>query len=692
MQKGLNKMTHNFLFEIGLEEMPARAILDLQEQLAANVESFLNDKDISFTAINRFSTPRRLAVIVEGLPEKQEDSSETVKGPAKKIALDEEGNWTKAAIGFSKGQGKDVDDIVFKELNGEEYVFIEKFTEGLSIDKALADITDTAKALNFPVSMKWGKNTFRYIRPIHTLITLLDDQVIDTELLGVTSSNKSLGHRFLGEEVTIDSVANYESLLEDQYVIPDRSKRQALIKDQIINLCEKNGWQSPLYNQDLLDEVTDLVEYPTVFFGEFDQQFLDVPERILETSMADHQRYFPVRSLNDQFLPYFIGVRNGDHHRIENVIKGNEKVLIARLEDAKFFYEDDKEVEIKDFVIRLENVTYHEKLGSMLGKQERVQTILTTLKDELDLEKEANADAVEAAKIYKFDLMTKVVDEFSSLQGYIGEVYAREIGLKEAVAKAIGEQYYPTTSGGELPSSEAGAQLAMADKLESLLMFFSIGLVPTGSNDPFALRRTAYGLVRIIEDRGYDVDLTALFKSLADALEIEDREFITDLELFIRDRLNQYMKDSFNTPHDIRQATIGSNELNVAKAIKRALVLADYKDQADYKLVGESLSRVANLAAKQPTTDDVDPELAQTQSEKDLILGTSLMYQIFDETTDAEEQYVALRDLSPLIDAFFEDNMVNAKEDELKTNRYALLNKINRQAKSFADFNQLITK
>lgn len=685
-------MSHNFLFEIGLEEMPARVILDLEQQLSKNVKHFLDNEDIDFNQIKSYSTPRRLAVIITGLPEKQADTSEVVKGPSKKIAQDSEGNWTKAAIGFSKGQGKDVEDIVFKDVGGEEYVFIEKHTAGKSISEVLENITQTALALNFPVSMKWSRHTFRYIRPVHTLITMLDDQLIPTSLLDVKSSNISLGHRFLGEKIEISSVNVYESLLQEQYVIADRDKRKNMIAQQIEELCQTNNWQVPLYNQSLLNEVTDLVEFPTVFFGEFDGRFLDVPEQILETSMADHQRYFPVRSTEEAFLPYFIGVRNGDDHLIENVIKGNEKVLIARLEDAKFFYEEDKNHSIEEFVDKLSSVTYHEKLGSMIDKQERVHLIINLLAEHLSTSKENINSALKASEIYKYDLMTNVVDEFSTLQGYIGEVYAKEKGVDKDVAKAIGEQYLPTTSGGNLPKTDAGAILALADKLESLIMFFSIGLVPTGSNDPFALRRTAYGLVRILEDRNIDINFSELFNNLALKLKIEDHSFISDLELFIRDRLNQYLKDQYAVAHDIRQAAIASTDFNPALIIQKALVLSNESNHSEYKLIGESLSRVANMANKEFVDKEIELNLAQSQSEKDLIEKTEEMTTVFNESNDAQNQFNALRDISPKIEAFFENNMVNATDEAIRTNRYALLSNIYKQSRTFADFNQLITK
>ncbi len=692
MKGDLNNMTHNFLFEIGMEELPSRVILSVEKQFKENIKSFLEEVDLSYDTIEIFTTPRRIAAIIKGLPDKQADKFETVKGPSKKIALDDEGNWSKAAIGFSKGQGKSVDDIIFKDVNGEEYIFIEKHEPGKDVAEVLKDIPSVAKKLNFPVSMKWGRRTDRYIRPVHTLITLLDDEVVQSSFFDVESGTESLGHRFLGNNISIKSVDDYETALKKEFVIADRQKRQQLIIDQINDLCTENNWESPLYNQDLLDEVTDLVEYPTVFYGNFDEAFLDVPEQILETSMADHQRYFPVRSKEGQFLPYFIGVRNGDDNHLENVVKGNEKVLIARLEDAKFFYEEDKKHSIDEFVEKLNKVTYHEKLGSMVDKQKRVESIIDLLAKEILLDQEVITDTKAAAYIYKFDLVTAVVNEFSTLQGYIGSVYAAEQGVKDTVAVAIGEQYLPTSSGGALPETKVGAILSLSDKLESLMMFFSIGLVPTGSNDPFALRRAAYGLIRIIEANRLSFDLHDLFCEMANVLEIKDHEFIKDLELFIRERINQYLKDQHDIAYDIRQAAISARILNPTAIINQAIVLAKNQNTTEYKLVAESLSRVANLAEKVSTTEPVDIKLSQSESEKALIDQTKILKDNFIETKEASKRYEALEAISPKIVDFFDNNMVNTEDESVKANRYALLNEIHNYANSFADFNQLVTK
>ncbi|MDZ7835882.1 MAG: glycine--tRNA ligase subunit beta [Alkalibacterium sp.] len=366
-------MTHTFLLEIGLEEMPAKVVAPSARQLKNMIEAHLKENGLDFTKTDVYSTPRRLAVSVTGLEEKQADRTETVKGPARRIAQDSEGNWTKAAIGFAKGQKASVEDIVFKEIKGEEYVFIEKEIKGQSASEVLKQLEDRLPSLSFPVSMKWGNSSYKFIRPVHWLVALLDDQVVDMTLFDVESGNETRGHRFLGDYVSLAHATDYQEALTGESVMADREARQEDIVSQIRTLCEENGWQDPTVNQALLDEVTDLVEYPTVFYGSFDETFLKVPEIVLETAMADHQRYFPVREEGSaSFLPYFIGVRNGNSEGLDHVRRGNEKVLSARLSDAAFFYEEDNKHDIGYFVDKLKTISFHEKIGSLYAKQERI--------------------------------------------------------------------------------------------------------------------------------------------------------------------------------------------------------------------------------------------------------------------------------------------------------------------------------
>lgn len=691
-------MTHTYLFEIGLEEMPAQMILGLEQQLQAKTELFLAEVRLAYETIETFSTPRRLAVRINGLAERQEDQLEVIKGPAKKIAQDHEGKWTKAAIGFSKGQGVEVDDIVFKDVDGVPYVFVEKQIVGQATEAVIGDIVTVAKQLSFPVSMKWGARSERYIRPVHWLISLLDDSVVPTSLFGIEASNTTWGHRFLGEEILLEHPDQYEEKLLEHYVIAHYQTRRTAIQSQIRELCQDNGWQVP-HIPSLLEEVTNLVEYPTVFYGQFDAGFLEVPEKILETSMADHQRYFPVRDESTgAFLPYFIGVRNGDEAYLEQVVKGNEKVLVARLEDAKFFYEEDKQVTIEAFVKQLENSMYQEKLGHLRQKQVRVKEMALALAEKLNISSEVRETLQRAGDIYKFDLMTNVVGEFSKLQGYIGSVYARERGESETVAQAIEEHYMPTHANGSLPQSEAGVLLALADKLEMLMLFFAIGLIPTGSNDPHALRRNALGVIRILVDHQLSLSLGDLMDDLMETITVaEDIKagfyaHKEDLLQFFKGRLDQLLEDESNTPYDIRQAVLSTSTLDPLQVIEKAKVLTHAQSETDYKLIGESFTRINNMADGLLLEQSIEPDKFQTASERALYEALVAAETDYEQHQVAESRFDHLRQLSPLIDQFFEENMVNADDSLVKANRQMLLKRINHLAQDFAVFSHLVVK
>jgi len=691
-------MTHTYLFEIGLEEMPAQMILGLEQQLKAKTESFLAEVRLAYETIETFSTPRRLAVRINGLAERQEDQLEVIKGPAKKIAQDHEGNWTKAAIGFSKGQGVEVDDIIFKEIDGVPYVFVEKQIVGQATEAVIGDIVTVAKQLSFPVSMKWGARSERYIRPVHWLISLLDDSVVPTSLFGIEASNTTWGHRFLGEEILLEHPDQYEEKLLEHYVIAHYQTRRTAIQSQIRELCQDNGWQVP-HMPSLLEEVTNLVEYPTVFYGQFDAGFLEVPEKILETSMADHQRYFPVRDESTgAFLPYFIGVRNGDEAYLEQVVKGNEKVLVARLEDAKFFYEEDKQVAIEAFVKQLETSMYQEKLGHLRQKQVRVKEIALALAEKLNMSSEVKETLQRAGDIYKFDLMTNVVGEFSKLQGYIGSVYARERGESETVAQAIEEHYMPTHANGSLPQSEAGVLLALADKLEMLMLFFAISLIPTGSNDPHALRRNALGVIRILVDHQLSLSLGDLMDDLIETITVaEDIKagfyaYKEDLLQFFKGRLDQLLEDESNTPYDIRQAVLSTSTLDPLQVIEKAKILTHAQSETDYKLIGESFTRINNMADGLLLEQSIEPDKFQTASERALYEALVAAESDYERHQVAESRFDHLRQLSPLIDQFFEENMVNADDSLVKANRQMLLKRINYLAQDFAVFSHLVVK
>ncbi|EIQ7161810.1 glycine--tRNA ligase subunit beta [Enterococcus faecalis] len=694
-------MAKDLLLEIGLEEMPAHVVTPSRIQLEEKVIKFLDEHHLDYETVQSFATPRRLAVKVTAIPEKQADVEEEVKGPAKKIALDAEGNWSKAAQGFVRGQGVTTEDIVFKELNGVEYVYVTKFTKGQSAKEVLTKLNDVITSLTFPVTMHWANYDFEYIRPIHWIVALLDDEVIPFKVLDVTTGQTSRGHRFLGDDVTFQHANEYEAKLKEQFVVVQPNERKQMIVDQANALAAEKNWQLAL-DEELLEEVTNLVEYPTAFVGSFDEKYLSVPDEVLVTSMKEHQRYFEVRNDQGLLMPHFIAVRNGDNVHLENVIKGNEKVLIARLEDAEFFYNEDKKLTIEACVEKLKNVTFHEKIGSIYEKMQRVALIAQIIGRKVGLSEDELEDLKRASEIYKFDLVTNMVGEFPELQGIMGEKYALLQGEKPAVATAIREHYLPTSSEGELPETAIGAVLALADKLDSVFSFFSVGMIPTGSNDPYALRRQTYGIIRIIEDKGWTFPLVQLQTEVDEAVNQDVEKYgvllnegQAEVVEFVKARLRQLLMTK-NVRHDIIDAVVSAEQADLSKLFASANILKSRFEDQDFKPSMEALTRVINLAKKGQellgdTEEGIDPSLFENKAEKELYQAVNDLSEAFATRTIAEN-YEALVNLRPLIDAYFNETMVMVEDEKVKQNRLKQLMQIAKMALSIASLDLLIVK
>lgn len=695
-------MAHQFLLEIGLEEMPAHVVVPTMKQFKEKTEEYLQEQELSYETIEAFSTPRRFGVKIIGIAEKQADKEEVVKGPAKKIALDENGEWTKAAQGFVRGQGLTTEDIFWQEIKGVEYVHVRKFTAGKSAAEILAHLNEIVMNLHFPVTMRWGNHKWEYIRPVHWVLSLLDDEVLLMEVFDVVSNRISYGHRFLGGQVTIDTIDAYEETLASEFVIVSPQKREQLILEQINAYMEKNHWKVEL-DPDLLEEVNNLVEYPTVFIGHFDEKYLEVPEEVLVTSMKEHQRYFDIRSMEGALLPYFVGVRNGDTNHLDNVRRGNEKVLTARLEDAAFFYQEDLKLTIEQCVDKLKTVTFHEKVGTMYEKMQRVQMMAALIGKEVELTEQELADLKRASAIYKFDLVTNMVGEFPELQGVMGERYALLQGESPVVARAIREHYLPVSSEGELPSSKVGAVLAVADKLDTLFTFFAVGMAPTGSNDPYALRRQTYGIVRIIAEQGWKFPIRNVQAQIYEAINqdadlygisLEDQDGLT-LD-FVKSRIKQWMSTK-GVRHDVIEAVTTANQDDLNLMFQAAEILKGQLSKKDFRSVIEALTRTINLAekGKELLVGDVDltidPTLFENESEQALYDAVESMEASFADRT-LRENYEALENLRPYIEQYFEETMVMAQDETVRNNRLKQLTHIAKMAMSFASLDKILVK
>ena len=674
----------NYLLEIGLEEMPAHLVSAAATQLETRMTDFLSENRLAFETMTQFSTPRRLAVLVKGLADASAAIDEEVKGPSAKIAKDAEGNWSKAIQGFSRGQGVTPDDLV---LQGD-YYYANKHIAGIATADILTTVgRDVISKMQFSTYMKWANNSFLFVRPIQWIVSLLDAQVIPFDLLDVTADKITYGHRFLFDgHITLDDALDYAPRLQEAFVVADAAARKAQIEAQIAKIAKDSNWTIYLLPS-LLEEVTNLVEYPTAFVGEFDAKYLDVPEEVLVTSMREHQRYFEVRDLAGQLQPNFISVRNGNAVHIDNVAKGNQKVLVARLEDAEFFWKEDQKLKIADLVEKLKKVTFHEKIGSVYAHMNRVKTIAKKIRQAANLSADYDAKLERAADIYKFDLLTGMVGEFDELQGVMGEKYALLAGEDAQVATSIREHYLPTSADGALPETEMGAVLAMADKLDTILAFFTVGLIPSGSNDPYALRRATAGILRIIESQNWDMALPSLISELY-TLDVDGFTYAKQDEVmqFINGRVAKMLEGAAR--YDLIEAVLATGSLDVTFLTETAKALDDKVSDADFKTSVENLARVVNLASKLTTVPSVTEATLENEFEKALFIAEQQVVL----TGTSAEKLTALFSLSDLITAFFDNTMVMIDDEALKHNRLSLLADIAAKAGQLADFRRILTK
>ncbi|MBP2111813.1 glycine--tRNA ligase subunit beta [Paenibacillus silagei] len=692
-------MSKDILFEIGLEEIPARFIRAAMEQLKDRTAKWLEASRISHQGVSAYATPRRLAVLVKDAAERQEDVSEEVKGPSRKIALDASGEWSKAALGFARSQGASPEQFTFKELAGVEYIYVTKNSTGIETASLLSEgLAGIVNSMTFPKNMRWGAYDFKFVRPIRWMVALFGQEIIDLEITGVKAGNVSRGHRFLGEEAVIAEPAAYVEALRSQHVMVDVKEREELILSGIHKLAEEKSWKIAI-KEDLLEEVLFLVETPTVLFGTFDPAFLNIPQEVLITSMREHQRYFPVFGEDGKLLPFFVTVRNGNAVSLDVIAKGNEKVLRARLSDAKFFYEEDQKLQINDALAKLENIVYHEELGSVGDKVRRIRAIADRLAVKLELSSEAAAEVSRTADICKFDLVTQMVGEFPELQGTMGEDYARKAGEAEQVSKAVFEHYQPRFAGDAVPSTQAGLVVSLADKIDTIVGCFSIGIIPTGSQDPYALRRQAAGIVQIVLEHQLSLSLQEIF---AAALEVHEsfrteKHFTPELRITLYEffglRVKRLLADN-NVRYDVVDAALAAGFDDIVDVVSRSLALMNaVTDQADFKITVDSLTRVSNLAAKAPESAVIDPALLKEEAEQKLYSTWQSIHEPYRAALASRHAAEALQILSGLeaaVTGFFDSVMVMAEDEAVRSNRLALLAGIYTDSKLFADFGKLV--
>lgn len=666
-------MAKDLLFEIGAEEIPAGFMPNILGQLKTLAETKLNDAHLPFESIATYGTPRRLALILKGLADTSAEISERHKGPSASIAYDTDGNPTKAAIGFARGKGLDVADLVVED----GYIYAETKTAGVPAKDIVTDmLPQLITGLNFPKSMHWGNLDAKFVRPVRWLVALLDEEVIPVEFATVQSGNVSRGHRFLGaDEITIKNAASYVDTLKENFVMVDQDARRELISKQLHDIAaSKNA--SIVWDDDLLEEINYLVEWPTALCGGFEESYLALPDAAIITPMKDHQRYFPLVDQDGKLLPMFLTVRNGSDHSIEVVQAGNERVLRARLDDAKFFFNEDRKKPLIDRQDGLTKIVFQEGLGNLADKTERLLTLGRVFSEECELHEDARVVLERATELAKTDLTTGMVTEFTELQGVMGKEYALLDGESPEVAEAIFEQYLPRFAGDVLPQTEAGKVLSIIDKIDNIVATFSRGLIPTGSQDPYALRRQTIGILNILLGSEWNISLRPIIVESMNLLNVpadKQDELLGQVEEFITLRLKNIFLDR-EVPHHVIDLLLSNNELSVADAEGLVKALLANRIDENVELV-QAFTRMYNLV-KDVTYTGVDKSLLKEDAERALYeMATKASEASIDawDKNDYDAVVAVPATLVPGINKFFEDVMVMDKDEAIKANRLQLV-------------------
>lgn len=666
-------MAKDLLFEIGAEEIPAGFMPNILGQLKQLAETKLNDAHLSFESIATYGTPRRLALIVKGLADTSAEISERHKGPSASIAYDADGNATKAAIGFARGKGLDVADLVVED----GYIYAETKTAGVPAKDIVTDmLPQLITGLNFPKSMHWGNLDAKFVRPVRWLVALLDEEVIPVEFATVKSGNVTRGHRFLGaDEITIKNAASYVDTLKENFVMVDQDARRELISKQLHDMAaSKNA--SIVWDDDLLEEINYLVEWPTALCGGFEESYLTLPDAAIITPMKDHQRYFPLVDQDGKLLPMFLTVRNGSDHSIEVVQAGNERVLRARLDDAKFFFNEDRKKPLIDRQDGLTKIVFQEGLGNLADKTERLLKLGRVFGEECGLHEDTAVVLERATELAKTDLTTGMVTEFTELQGVMGKEYALLDGESPEVAEAIFEQYLPRFAGDVLPQTEAGKVLSIIDKVDNIVATFSRGLIPTGSQDPYALRRQTIGILNILLGSEWNISLRPIFKASMELLNVpaeKQEELLGQVEEFFTLRLKNIFLDR-EVPHHVIDLLLSNNELSVADAEGLVNALLANRIDENVELV-QAYTRMYNLV-KDVEYTGVNSDLLKEDAEKELFEAASKASEASSaawEAGDYDAVVAVPATLVPAINKFFEDVMVMDKDEAIKANRLQLV-------------------
>ena len=686
----------NILFELGTEELPPKALNNLASSLYQGVVSELDKAGINFDKDNSrwFASPRRLAFIIKDIAAGQADKTIQRKGPAVIAAFDAEGGPKPAAIGFAKSVNAEVADLQTLKTDKGEWLVFDIEEKGRSTQELLPEfIQNSIKKLPIPKPMRWGNNSFSFIRPVHWMILMQDNEVIPFEMFDITASNKTRGHRFHAPDfINIDSADSYVKQLAAVKVEVDQITRKENVKAQVLKAAQSiNG--TARTDDSLLNEVTAIVEHPVAVVGSFDEEFLQVPSEALISSMQKHQKYFPVFDADNNLMPNFVALANIESKDVTQVIKGFEKVIRPRLADARFFWEQDQKQPLESRFGMLEKMTFEKQLGSIGDKCKRIKKIMFDLGRQLDLDV---AQTDRAATLLKCDLVTDMVDEFPDLQGIMGGYYAAAQGESPEVAQAISSQYKPAFSGDEIPQIPLAQALSIADKMDTLCGIFAVGKKPTGNKDPFALRRSALGVIRILQQAQLDINLHQLIETCLNQFDIKDLDkskIQTEIEHFISLRLkHNYLEQGID--HDVVESVLVLKPNNLSDCDNRIKACQQFKSDDSAPALAEANKRISNILKKseEDIPDDITLRLLTEEHEKNLFGAIESIKRRFHQEVEEQHYADAIKRLSSLAEPvanFFENVMVNSDDTEIRLNRLAILKQLNQLFKAIADISIL---
>ncbi|TVZ41699.1 glycyl-tRNA synthetase beta chain [Alteromonadaceae bacterium 2753L.S.0a.02] len=685
-----------FLVELGTEELPPTALKTLSAAFSQGIEDGLKAKKLGFESLQAYATPRRLAVLLSGLADKTPTEAVKVFGPPAKIAFDGDGKPTKAAEAFASKNGISVSELQTENDGKVDKLVFSKTAGGEAAADLLGDIVSQSLA-NLPIAkrMRWGASRTEFVRPVHWLVMMINDQVLPGEILGLQSSNTTRGHRFhFNQEITLHKASDYATLLGDTgKVVADFSARQAMIVEQVQAEAKKLGGEAVI-DADLLDEVTALVEFPVALAGNFEKEFLDVPAEALISSMKEHQKYFHVVDKNGALLPHFITVSNIVSEDPAQVIDGNERVIRPRLSDAKFFFETDKQTTLEAQRERLKTIVFQAKLGTIFDKTERIEKLGLLIANKIGGD---TAKVSRASQLCKSDLVSSMVYEFTDLQGIAGMHYANNDGEDAEVAQAMIEQYMPKFAGDDLPASTTGLIVALADRLDTITGIFGIGQKPTGSKDPFALRRASVGALRIMVEKQLDLDLQELVQAGAGNFEsLSNKDVVADVLAYMLERFRARYEEA-NIPAEVFQAVSAKGLTNPLDINNRVYAVAEFTKLPEAQALASANKRVSNILAKldEPPASKVNSKLLQEPAEKQLATKLGDLSKQATPLLSAGNYTDALKILAGLrevVDTFFDDVMVMTDDEKVRNNRLALLQQLRQLFLEVADISLLAVK